>query len=148
MGWDEWNLTLVPQGKTCSEGRLLMRKSKLQPFVSMAVAADWTHEKRLGTNAHSIRTQHKYMIRCHVTVEPEIEDPSRLMQRIHWPERSRPEHGRSPRFSQLDGSDTLNMHPTLGVESSTLCPYAILVLLNHRSRPRNSNHCISIARKA
>jgi len=27
MGWDEWNLVLIPPGKLHSEGRLLMRKA-------------------------------------------------------------------------------------------------------------------------
>ena len=27
MGWDEWNLALIPPGKFHSEGRMLMRKA-------------------------------------------------------------------------------------------------------------------------
>ena len=33
MGWDEWNLALIPQGKILSEGRLLLRKATTRDAI-------------------------------------------------------------------------------------------------------------------
>jgi hypothetical protein len=34
MDWDEWNLSLIPQGKLHSEGRSLMRKATSREAIS------------------------------------------------------------------------------------------------------------------
>jgi cytochrome P450 len=34
MGWDEWNVVLIPQGKVHSEGRLLVRKATSREAVA------------------------------------------------------------------------------------------------------------------
>jgi len=34
MGWDEWNLALIPEGKILSEGRLLLRKATTRGAIA------------------------------------------------------------------------------------------------------------------